>query len=339
MSRPDKVLATHDMQCGHGVTFAGLRGGRILLSAGRFRVSDDGGITWGQWYEGIDEGGEPVRGVCLVSLGDGAIGMASQRVRPGAANRYETELLFRRSEDEGKTWSPPAVMNQCLLRAHALQDTMLRTTSGRLVQPVYMGIGQGLFHQEGMPFVGGYLKGNFVSTDAHFYDPHFSASYVLYSDDEGQTWQPSHNGELFVVLDEVGAFHGAPEPSVVEVEPGRLMMIVRTRLGRLFQAFSEDDGTTWSRLVPTQLAGTQAPGQIRRFPDSGHLLVVWTQHSEQEVRQGFIRTRLSSAISRNQGGCGSTFRTSSPFTRRPTWSRVRSASPARRAATRCFRPA
>ena len=37
-------------------------------------------------------------------------------------------------------------------------------------------------------------------------------------------------------------------------------------------------------------------------PGTGHLLAVWTQQSEREIRQGFIRTRLSSAISRNGGG-------------------------------------
>ena len=302
MTRPEEALAIHDMRCGHGATWVGLEGGRILMSAGQFTVSDDGGITWGEWYPGLDENGDGVSGPCLVSLAGGAIGMASMRRRPGAENPYETEMLFRRSEDEGKTWSPPVVMNQCLLRAHALQDTMIRTESGRIILPVYCGLGQGIFHQEGAPFVGGYLNGNFISTDAHFYDPHFSVSYVLYSDDEGETWQPNRNGELFILLDDVTTWYGAAEPSVVEVTPGNLMMVVRTRLGRLFQAFSDDNGETWSRLVSTQLAGSQAPGQIRKLPETGHLLVVWTQQSEQEVRQGFIRTRLSSAISRNQGG-------------------------------------
>ena len=89
---------------------------------------------------------------------------------------------------------------------------------------------------------------------------------------------------------------------MVEVSPGKLLLIVRSRLGRLYQAWSEDEGETWSRLQPTQLAGTQAPGQIRSLPETGHLLVVWTQQSHEEIRQGLIRTRLSAAISRNQGG-------------------------------------
>ena len=304
MTRPEEALAIHDMQCGHGSTFVGLEGGRILLSAGAFWVSDDGGITWSDpFFYGKDENGDRVSGLCLVNLAGGAIGLTGRRRR--SSNVHDTELTFRRSEDEGKTWSSPVVMNpglRGLLRANAYQDTMIRTESGRLVQPVAFEIGQGTFHHEGAPFVGGYLNGNFVSTDAHFYDPHFGACYVLYSDDEGETWQPNENGELFINCKPGGPFESVFEPSIVEVTPGNLMMIVRTCLGRLFQAFSEDNGTTWSRPVPTQLAGTHAPGQIRRLPKTGHLMVVWTQHSQRESRQGFMRTRLSTAISRNGGG-------------------------------------
>jgi len=305
MTRPEEMLAVHEQHYGHSVTFVGLESGRILESSGaEFLCSDDGGITWSEPYRAVDENGEQLQGACasLVNISGGAIGLATLRHRAGVANHHETEMVFRTSEDEGHTWSPPTVMNQCLLRAHALQDVMVRTTSGRVILPVYFAVGQGTWHEEGKPFVGGYVNGNFVSTDAHFFDPHFCGSYVVYSDDEGATWQPNRDGELFIVMGDGGPAEGAPEPSVVEVTPGKLMMVVRTGLGRLFQAWSEDDGETWSRLQPSQLAGTQAPGQLRRFPDTGHLLVVWTQQSEREIRQGFIRTRLSSAISRNGGG-------------------------------------
>lgn len=46
----------------------------------------------------------------------------------------------------------------------------------------------------------------------------------------------------------------------------------------------------------------EAPAQLRKFPGTGHLLCVFTQQSEDEIRKGFVRTRLSSAISRNGGG-------------------------------------
>lgn len=153
---------------------------------------------------------------------------------------------------------------------------------------------------EGTGFVGGYVNGNFVSTDAHFLDPHFGASYVFYSDDDGETWQRNRDGELLIVREPGGPFDATFEPSVTEVAPAKLFMIMRTNLGRYFQAWSHDDGETWTRPQPTQLAGTHAPAQVRTLPN-GHLLCVFTQQSEEEIRKGFVRTRLSSAISRTGG--------------------------------------
>ena len=78
-------------------------------------------------------------------------------------------------------------------------------------------------------------------------------------------------------------------------------MIMRTGLGRLYQAWSDDDGTTWSRPQPTALASDHSPGQIRTLP-TGDLLCIWSQHSAEETRAGYTRTRISSAVSRNGGG-------------------------------------
>ena len=304
MTRPEEMLAVHDGHFG-GNAFLGLEGGRILFTNGFvFSISADGGITWSEPYQGMDENVEPLAAgnASLVNLSGGAVGMATRRVRPGSSSIYEPEMVFRTSEDEGKTWSPITVMNQWQLSAHGLSDTMIRTESGRLILPVYFGIGQGGFHQEGAPFPGAYLNGNFVSTSAHFFDPHFTASYVMYSDDEGKTWQKNRDGELLIIMEYGGRWELTNEPTLVEVTPGKLLMLLRTRLGRLYQCWSENNGETWTRPAPTQLAASPAPAQIRKFPKTGHLLVVWTQQSEQEIKQSFIRTRLSSAISRNQGG-------------------------------------
>src|SRR5262249_23162384 len=147
-----------------------------------------------------------------------------------------------------------------------------------------------------------YIGGAFVSTDAHFYDPHFGASYVFYSDDDGRTWRRNRNGELFVLLEPGGPMESTFEPSVTEITPGKLLMIMRTRLGRYYQSWSYVNGETWSRPEPTQLAGSASPAQLRRLPGTGHLLCVFSQQSEDEVHRGYQETRLSSAISRNGGG-------------------------------------
>ena len=308
MTRPEDTIAVHDQNYGHSVAFAELATGRLLLcGGGEFSYSDDGGVTWSRPFKGKNEKGEifSPSDPSMVRLTGGVIGLSYLRKKPDAITRYESQMMFVTSEDECKTWSSPVVMNQCLKPAHAYQDTLIRTESGRLIQPVYFKITQGRepasWHHEEAPFVGGYLNGNFISSDAHFLDPGFLASYVLYSDDEGKSWTPNRDGELFIQLKPNDAFNKTGEPSIVEVTPGLILMIMRTTLGRMFQAWSEDNGETWSRPAPTQLAGTNAPGQIRKF-SNGHLLAVWTQHGEKEIKQGFIRTRLSSAISRNGGG-------------------------------------
>ena len=191
--------------------------------------------------------------------------------------------------------TPPGVVG------HILQDVLLRTSSGRLVLPVYMSLGQGTGPNDSTPPKPGRLvNGQWVGVSAHYFDPHFTASYVMYSDDDGRTWQRNKDGELVVLLDWNATYSYVNEPSVTEVAPGRLLMIMRTGLGRLFQAWSYDNGSTWTRPQPTSLAASTAPAQIRTLPN-GHLLMVWNQETEAEVNRGLTRCRLSAAISRNGG--------------------------------------
>lgn len=304
MTRPDQVLAVHEQRYGHSVGWVQLHDGTVLMSGGgEFRTSSDLGITWSPPFLGTDNAGNAVSGSALVPLSDNGVGMVSRQDPPKeAGTRYETRLQFRRSADGGKTWSSPVTVNPHGPGATLWQDMLLRTSSGRIILPVYCGLGQGTSHLEGTPHVGGFVNGNFVTTDAHFYDPHFGASFVFYSDDDGTTWHRNRGGELLIVLEQAARLEPTFEPSVTEVSPGKLLMIMRTRLGRYFQAWSDDDGESWSRPQPTQLAGTHAPAQVRKLPGSGHLLCVFTQQSEEEVLKGFVRTRLSSAVSRNGGG-------------------------------------
>ena len=303
MTNPQGMLALHEQSYGHSVTWVELADGKVLLSGGgEFRVSKDGGLTWSEPFHGKDEKGSPVAAEALVRLSGRAVGMVAFQ-RP-TASPNSSELMFRRSDDDGRTWSSFVVINPKGPAAFMLQDVLLRTHSGRIILPVFLIIGQGgdfAWHLEEQPFVGGFVNGNFVSVDAHFYDPHFGASYVFFSDDDGKSWQRNRDGELFILLKDGGLVESTFEPSVTEVSPGKLLMLMRTRVGRYFQAWSQNNGETWTRPQPTQLAGTQAPAQVRTIKDTGHLLCVFTQQSSEEVRRGFMRTRLTSAISRTGG--------------------------------------
>ena len=302
MTRPEELLASHDNFI-RKPALVQLDSGRILAARGVFAYSDDGGLTWCEPFQASSTDDESIGMSGLIQLDGGLIGGVAGRRRPRSNTQSaNAECVFWISEDGGRTWIDPRLMNDGHQGAYVFQDTLIRTSSGRIIQPVYCGMGQGNWHHDEAPFAGGYINGRFVSTDAHFFDPHFFGSYVLYSDDEGKTWQPNSDGELLIHLEPGGPCHRTTEPSVVEVEPNKLMMTLRTGLGRLFQSWSMDNGETWSRPFPTQLAGTEAPGKVRKLPGTGHLLAVWTQISSEEVRRGLIRARLSSAVSRNGGG-------------------------------------
>ena len=177
----------------------------------------------------------------------------------------------------------------------------MRTSSGRLVVPADTYYGQGIGpHNREIPITGKLARNQWVSTAAHFTDPHFGMVSVYYSDDDGRTWQRNKDGELFILNDWNSHFDFVEEPSLTETAPGKLLMFMRTALGRLYQAWSHDNGETWTRPEPTALAATTTPAQIRTL-STGHLLCVWNQESPEEVKQGFNRTRLSAAISRNGG--------------------------------------
>jgi len=308
MTRPEEVIATHHTNFGHSSTFVQLEDGRILQAAGTsFTVSSDGGVTWSKPAQRRDAKGAPVgdgTGHSLVKLSGKAIGLAATRTSPADRGR----IVFWRSEDGGDTWSPPIAITgpSPFVFPISYQDVFLRTSSGRIVLPFYVVMRQMKDNRQvgwgnrTPPFTGVLVSGQWVPADAHYFDGAFGAVMVAYSDDEGRTWKLNQDGSLYILLDWSAVISSVYEPSVAEVAPGRLLMMLRTGLGRLYQSWSDNNGENWTRPEPTPLAASTAPAQIRRLP-TGHLLVVWNQESEEEIRRGLSRTRLSAAISRNGG--------------------------------------
>jgi len=299
MTRPEEMLAEHKTNFFHSSTFVELEGGRILHFAGKsFTTSDDGGLTWSQPFTRVDTAGNPVGdGNCsLVKLSGKGVGLAASK----RGGEYHA-MVFWRSEDEGKTWQPPVQITVPGMPSVAYQDVLLRTSSGRIILPIYIH----LTHPAGpdnrrAPFYGKLVNNQWVSTAAHFSDPAFCAVYVAYSDDDGRTWKKNRDGYLYILHDWSTGFDRVDEPSVAEVVPGRLLMVMRTAQSRLYESWSTDNGETWTRPQPMSLAAAETPAQIRRLP-TGHLLIVWNQESEDDVRRGYNRTRVSTAVSRNGG--------------------------------------
>ena len=307
MTLPKLMLAEHDTIWGHS-TFVELEDGRILQVATAWKnYSEDGGLTWSPLSSERmkDVNGNPVTGNSLVKLpGRNSVGLIGlRRDEPSQTTYAETPkcsgIHFWRSDDGGQTWQAPVRMTAPNVSTYCMMDVCLRTSCGRLVMPVYTGIGQRRWPGQSA-YQGKLVRNQFVSTAAHYTDRIMTTVYVLYSDDEGRTWQRNQDGDLVIVLDWNANHNQANEPSVAEVSPGRLLMVMRNTLGRLFQAWSDDNGETWTRPQPTSLASSTAPAQIRTLP-TGHLLCVWNQENQEEIKRGYNRTRVSSAISRNGG--------------------------------------
>ena len=117
--------------------------------------------------------------------------------------------------------------------------------------------------------------------------------YTYVSDDDGLTWKRSNI--VTTPNHEKGGFHkgirwnhGAVEPTVIELNDGKLWMIMRTSLDYHYEAFSEDGGLTWSETRPSPFYGTITMPTMNRLED-GRLLFFWcntTPLPEMETANG-----------------------------------------------------
>ena len=91
------------------------------------------------------------------------------------------------------------------------------------------------------------------------------------------------------------------EPEVVELTDGKLLMIVRTQLGRIATSVSADGGDHWSPPAAFSVSAPESPSTIRQIPATGDLLLVWNDTFTASASHGGKRTPLSTAISSDSG--------------------------------------
>ncbi len=322
MTRPEEMLVEHKTAYFHSSTFVELDDGRILRHAyAEFTTSEDGGITWSEPFQRRDADGNLVDGHALVKLSGDGIGLVGKMGKPPAAPYGETRdqktkrqnasraarvkgkspyLVFWRSDDDGETWQPPVRIATNGVGSY--HNSIVRTASGRLLMPVEYAIGQRHgFDPSKKPTTGRVVDGQFLGVSGHYFDPTFGAVYSVHSDDEGRTWDRNEDGDLIIMLDWSTTYSYVFEPTLTEVSPGTFLMVMRTGLGRIFQAWSHDDGLSWTRPQPSPFAASTTPAAICTLPSTGHLLIIWNQEGEEDTKLGLSRTRISSAISRNSG--------------------------------------
>ena len=255
-----------------------------------FKSSNDAGRTWQEQWRAKDANGNDVVGfhITVLHLKSGGLGMVYTDIAKeyGHPGREEGSMVFFRvSNDRGHTWSDPVLMDtvhSCCCTGHAMV-----LSGGRLLAPVFRWIS---------PQTGGEAEN--WNTEDGIPSPTFSYSYTCISDDEGKTWKRSLS-ELFTSVNR--AAWDLEEPTVVELRDGRLLMHLRSGMGRMYKSYSSDEGLSWTRPGPVHIAAANAPAFLHRIPSTGNLLMVWNQASRQEIVTNRCRIRLSSAISTDEG--------------------------------------
>lgn len=231
------------------------------------RYSHDGGKTWTAEDVTIlpNEGGMNVMSVSLLRLNNGNLALFYLK------KNAETDCIpyMRISTDEALSWSDPI---RCMEDEgyHVVNnDRFLQLPSGRIIYPAAR-----------------------HSFDNSHLNPK-ARIFSYYSDDLGKTWTRSKevSNPEGVVLQ---------EPGMVTLKDGRMMLFCRTDAGVQYFSYSENQGESWSPIVPGNIKSPLSPASIERMPKTGDLLLVWNNNYE-KVRNGGKRTPFNLAISKDDG--------------------------------------
>ena len=230
--------------------------------------SSDQGRSWGK-HRVITEtapGDLNVYSPNLIRACDGGILLIFMRQhRPGSL----TNLVWK-SNDEGQSF---AALSEFVPKQNfsLCNGTIKRLSSGRLLLPA------------SPP-----APGKSAETGPY-------SATTLYSDDDGITWQVSPSR---IALPK----RGAMEPHVEETGDGRVLMVMRNQLGKLYFSESTDEGATWSEPWASELITPESCPELTRIPGTGDLLLIWNHHYDPTFRSHYgKRSPLTSAISKDHG--------------------------------------
>ena len=260
-----------------------LRDGTLLMAFGQDGgiaavKSHDGGKSWGRPFTLVAKPQPPAKGTLahpsLLRLPSGEI-FLSYIYTTYPATPYYAHNYYRRSADDGRTWTDQFLMTPSPGYVLVHNDRLQVLSTGRILALAE-------------------YKAHLPSTEDH-------SGYVgmsFFSDDQGYSWQASRNTVDMQPVE-------VQEADAVELKDGRIMMFARTYSGYPVRAYSRDGGQTWSRGEPINALKMPYAGlpSVRRIPQTGDLLFAWISERSVDRQDPKIarRSALSTAISRDEG--------------------------------------
>lgn len=268
----------------------------------------------------------------IVVLRDGTLFAAWSQFYGGAEDHAAARIVAVKSTDGGSTWSQPVTIQENQGKANVMSVSLLRSASGDVLffyliknslsdlkayvrrstddtqtwsEPVLITPEPG-YHVMNNARIIQLKTGRLlapVSTCGTVFGKDDPFRTVVYrSDDDGKTWQ---RGTTFLTAPK----RGAMEPGLIEMKDGRVMQIIRTQTGYIWNSLSSDGGDTWSEAKQWNIEAPEAPTTITRIPSTGDWLMIlnptveW-KNPEKTVlgtNHGGARTPLAAMISHDEG--------------------------------------
>ena len=215
--------------------------------------STDGGLTWSTPKEAFRLPGTAHYGIQALEDPSGAVNIVFHLFGqgPGGYNGRLYEVHYTRTDPNGAWTKPLRIIPGYVGSIRGF----IRLKSGRLITAVGVSV----------PERGAAPKSG----------PDFGWNdTVIYYSDDGLSWNQSPDILKIELLTQNVTRYGAIEPTLVELNDGRLWMLIRDRGGRLYESFSTDHGARWSPAARTQFISSDSPAALLRLRDN-RILLIW----------------------------------------------------------------
>ncbi len=243
--------------------------------------SRDGGVSWSKpatiFRQLPQKFGRPL--ALRTSDGELQLFWLVRRGRGKPGVDYLIDIWHSHSSDRQSVWSEPKLIYKGYVGSI---NGMTQLENGRIILPFAY-------------WLGGVRRAPPVGPNI---------TTTLYSDDGGHTWKgPEAKLTAPCYENYNGDNVGAVEPSVVQLQDGRVWMLIRTQTGWMYESFSKD-GAEWSPTTRSRFCSSNSPAWLVRT-SNGRLVVFWNncENTSRIDKAGVYTNRdaLHAAVSNNEG--------------------------------------